>query len=149
DNDDGFDLGIFSLGTQSNGLPIDQTFNVTATDSDGDFVTSHLTTTIANAVAGNAVGTTAGDTLNGDATDNVLAGNAGNDTLNGGDGNDILVGGTGADTLTGGAGNDTFVLSNAAVTNGAGNIDIITDYTAGEIIDITQILSVTTATNVV
>jgi len=40
------------------------------------------------------------------------------------------------------------VLSNAAVTNGAGNIDIITDYTAGEIIDVTEILSVTTATNV-
>ncbi|MFL6780274.1 MAG: calcium-binding protein, partial [Sphingomicrobium sp.] len=146
----------------------DQTFNVTATDSDGDFVTSHLTTTIANAVAGNVVGdNTANAAVNGDGSDNVLAGNGGadtlngnagadylyggggNDTLNGGAGNDTLIGDTGADTLTGGADTDTFILSNAAVTNGAGNIDIITDYTAGEIIDITQILSVTTATNVV
>ena len=69
--------------------------------------------------------------------------------MNGGAGNDVLRGDTGADTLTGGTGTDTFVLSNAAVTNGAGNVDIITDYAAGEIIDITQILSVTTATNVV
>jgi Ca2+-binding RTX toxin-like protein len=167
-NTDGFDLGIFSIGSQSNGTPIDQTFNVTATDSDGDFVTSHLTTTIANAVAGNVVGdNTANAAVNGDGSDNVLGGNGGadtlngnagadflyggggNDTLNGGAGNDTLVGSTGADTLTGGADVDTFILSNAAVTNGAGNVDIITDYTAGEIIDITEILSVTTATNVV
>ncbi|MFL6745950.1 MAG: DUF5801 repeats-in-toxin domain-containing protein [Sphingomicrobium sp.] len=166
DNDVGFDLGIFSIGVASNGTPIDQTFNVTATDSDGDFVTSHLTTTIANAVAGNVVGdNTANAAINGDASANVLAGNGGadtlngnagadflyggggNDTLNGGAGTDTLVGDTGADTLNGGADADTFILSNAAITNGAGNVDIIGDYTAGEIVDVTQILSLPTATN--
>ena len=111
-----FDLGIFSIGTQSNGLPIDQTFNVVATDSDGDFTSSPLTTTIVQTAAGNSVGTTAGDTITGDASDNVIAGNAGNDTLNGGDGADYLYGGAGNDTLNGGNGNDTLVGSTGADT---------------------------------
>ncbi|MFL6801469.1 MAG: hypothetical protein ACJ8EQ_06845, partial [Sphingomicrobium sp.] len=76
-----------------------------------------------------------------------LYGGGGNDTLNGGAGTDTLIGDTGADTLNGGADADTFILSNAAITNGAGNVDIIGDYTAGEIVDVTQILSLPTATN--
>jgi TP901-1 family phage major tail protein len=40
--------------------------------------------------------------------------------------------------MTGGAGTDTFVLSNAAITNGPGNVDTITDYAAGETVDITH-----------
>ncbi|HVL79253.1 MAG TPA: hypothetical protein VM346_08200, partial [Sphingomicrobium sp.] len=47
-------------------------------------------------------------------------------------------GGAGADTMTGGAGNDIFVLSNHAITLGAGHVDTITDYATGEdIVDIT------------
>ena len=42
--------------------------------------------------------------------------------------------------MNGGTGNDVFVLSNAAIT--AGQADIIQDYAAGDIVDITQILSV-------
>jgi VCBS repeat-containing protein len=161
---DSFDLGIFSLGSASAGTPIDQNFTVIATDGDGDAQTGVVQTTIISSSAGNTVGDATGTTINGTAGDNALAGNAGADTMNGlggndyvyggagddilsgGDGNDVLEGGTGADTLTGGTGNDTFVLSTAAITNGAGNVDVITDYAAGDTIDITEILSVTTGT---
>ena len=64
-----------------------------------------------------------GDTLIGNAADNILSGyggadylygNDGNDTLYGGDGNDFLQGGNGADWLDGGAGVDTVDYNGAA-----------------------------------
>ncbi len=65
-----------------------------------------------------------------------LSGAIGGYQLDGGPGNDWLRGGDGADTLTGGPGNDRF---------DAGSIlpalpDVITDYEAGEVIDLTAIL---------
>ena len=163
-----FDLGIFTLGSFNAGTPMDVNLPIIATDADGDFVNSSVMATIVNASAGNFVGTSGNDTNTGTTGDNVLAGNAGNDTLNGGDGNDylyggsgddtlnggtgndVLRGGTGADSLTGGAGNDTFVLSNAAVTNGAGNIDTINDYATGQdTVDVTQILALGSALTIV
>ncbi|HEX6072762.1 MAG TPA: DUF5801 repeats-in-toxin domain-containing protein [Sphingomicrobium sp.] len=162
-----YDLGIFSLGTFNAGTPMDINLPIIATDGDGDIVDSIVMATIVNGTVGNFVGTSGDDSNTGNTGDNVLAGNAGNDTLNGGDGNDtiyggsgndtlsggigndILRGGTGADTLNGGAGNDQFILSNAAITNGAGNVDIIQDYAAGDVIDITQILNVAAGTDIV
>ncbi|QDP20456.1 beta strand repeat-containing protein [Sphingomonas xanthus] len=86
------------------------------------------------------------DVLNGNAADNELRGGAGNDTLNGHAGDDILQGDAGNDTLTGGLGNDRFVLS-------LGGIDIITDYNNvvgnSDTIDLTQIISVATGTDIV
>ncbi|WP_394999521.1 DUF5801 repeats-in-toxin domain-containing protein, partial [Sphingomonas sp.] len=163
-----FDLGIFSIGAAAVASPIDQNFVVVATDRDGDFATSTLTTTIVPNLTGSLVGTSGADvldqhlatqavvlagnagddTLTGGSGNDYLYGGAGNDTLIGNGGNDTLVGGTGADTLTGGAGNDTFVLSNAAITNGAGNVDTITDYAIGDVIDLTQILNVAVGTNI-
>ena len=79
-----------------------------------------------------------------------LTGNEFNQTIVGNAGNNILEGKGGADTFTGGAGKDVFVLSKAAVTSpGTANIDHITDYARGEIVDITQILSVAAGTNVI
>lgn len=61
---------------------------------------------------------TAGDSIYGDAGNDVLRGSYGNDTIYGGtgddylegqNGNDLLVGGAGSDRITGGRGNDTFV----------------------------------------
>ena len=162
-----FDLGLFSIGSAAIAAPIDQNFTVKATDADGDFVTGTIQTTIVPNIAASAVsdgtgqvltggalgdvlgGNGGNDTLNGNGGNDYLYGNGGNDTLNGGAGDDVLVGGTGADILTGGAGNDTFVLSNAAITNGAGNIDTIVDYGSGDVIDITQILSVAGSVNVI
>ncbi|HEX6603527.1 MAG TPA: cadherin-like domain-containing protein, partial [Sphingomicrobium sp.] len=160
DNEVGFDAGFFSIGAFSAGTPIDQNFTIIATDADGDSQTSTVQTTIVNNVAGNVVGTSGNDAaLNGNTGDNVIAGNAGNDTLNGNDGNDFLYGGAGADTLNGGNGNDTleggtgadqltggagtdiYVLSNDVITAGSVNADTIVGYTAGEVIDITEILT--------
>ncbi len=60
-------------------------------------------------------GTSANDTLNGGAGDDVLFGGHGSshDILYGNDGDDILVAGQGTDTLNGGAGADTFVFGDA------------------------------------
>lgn len=79
-----------------------------------------------------------------------LTGNDFAQTIVGNAGSNVLEGKDGADVLTGGAGKDTFVLSNSAVLSpGAANIDSITDYAAGEVVDITQILNVAAGTNVV
>ena len=78
-----------------------------------------------------------------------LTGNEFSQTIVGNAGANIIDGKAGADVLTGGAGKDVFVLSSAAVTNpGAGNIDRITDYASGDVIDVSQILRVAAGTNV-
>src|SRR5687768_418938 len=59
----------------------------------------------------------------------------------------VLEGQAGADTFTGLAGKDVFVLSKAAVDNpGVANIDRITDYASGDVVDVTQILKVAPGT---
>ena len=79
-----------------------------------------------------------------------LTGNEFGQTIVGNNGNNIIEGKEGSDVLTGRGGQDIFVLSNAAVTSpGAANIDRISDYRSGEIVDITQILNVTSGVNVV
>ena len=66
-----------------------------------------------------------------DGVDRVF-GRAGNDTLFGGNGNDILNGGADNDILVGGADVDTFRFDGANF-----GIDRITDFAAGETIDLT------------
>ena len=62
----------------------------------------------------------------------------------------MLEGKEGSDVLTGGGGKDSFILSNAAVTSpGAANIDRISDYGSGDVVDITQILNVAPGSNVI
>ncbi|MCK5576317.1 MAG: hypothetical protein KAI28_10910, partial [Sphingomonadales bacterium] len=78
------------------------------------------------------IGWTGNDVLNGGNGNDTLSGGYGNDVLNGGANKDVLDGGGWADTLTGGAGDDTFVF-----TTGSGK-DTITDFTAGDVIDITD-----------
>ena len=75
------------------------------------------------------------DTITGGNGDDYLIGGIGNDSLTGGLGNDYLRGGAGIDTLVGDGGTDTFVLTSAATA------DVISDYAAGEIIDITALLT--------
>jgi Ca2+-binding RTX toxin-like protein len=62
----------------------------------------------------------------------------GNDTLLGGQGNDQIYGNLGADTMTGGGGSDTFLYTDTAQSAGA-SVDHITDFDAGDKIDLTQI----------
>lgn len=77
-------------------------------------------------------GTSASDTIYGAAANDVLKGGAGADGLSGEGGNDKLTGGAGGDELLGGAGNDTFIYTSVNDSkSGAGNFDIIDDFTHG------------------
>jgi phospholipase/lecithinase/hemolysin len=78
----------------------------------------------------------------------ALTGNEFAQTIVGNAGANVIEGKGGADTLYGGKGSDSFVLSSDALL-GAGNIDHIMDYAAGEIVDVRNLLSVGAGTNVV
>ena len=56
----------------------------------------------------NIIGSTGGDTINGDDQNNTLDGYAGNDTIFGGDGDDTILGNAGNDTLLASDGADSF-----------------------------------------
>lgn len=77
--------------------------------------------------------------LTGNEFDQTIVGNAGSNVIEGKGGSDLLIGG---------AGKDVFILSDAAVTSPAANIDRISDYGSGDVVDITQILEVASGTNV-
>lgn len=76
---------------------------------------------------------TASVNLTGDDQANTLIGHAGQNVLDGGLGND---------TLTGGAGADKFQFS---TTLGSNNVDTITDFTAGDLIQVSRAVFATTA----
>ncbi len=80
--------------------------NVRSDDGTGAFLDETFTVRTGSLVA---------DTLNGDATDNIMYALSGNDVLNGAAGNDTLYGQAGNDVLSGGVGND--------VLNGGGGVD--------------------------
>jgi len=77
-----------------------------------------------------------------------LTGNELDQKIIGNNGANVIEGREGADILTGNGGSDRFVLSNDALM-GPGNIDTITDYRAADVVDVTQILSVASGTNIV
>jgi lysophospholipase L1-like esterase len=77
-----------------------------------------------------------------------LTGNEFDQTIVGNNGANVIEGKAGVDVMTGGGGNDIFVLSSAALS-ATGNVDRITDYGKGDIVDVSQILSVAAGTNVV
>ncbi len=164
-NTENFDLGIFTLGRETAGIPIDQDFDVIATDADGDSVTGQVETTIIQQFAGNLVGTNGDDVLTGNGDADSIAGNDGNDQITGfagsdylyggagddiiagGDGNDYIRGGNGNDEVYGGAGGDIFVMSYSSVTDGS--VDTIGDYKTSDadIIDLSKLLEVPNGTD--
>ena len=73
--------------------------------------------------------------MGGAGQDRILGGR-GEDVLMGEAGNDRLLGGAGRDSLTGGAGADQFVFAKADL---AGQMDVITDMTAQDQIDLSRI----------
>lgn len=77
-----------------------------------------------------------------------LTGNDFDQAIIGNNGANVIEGKGGADVMTGGGGNDRFVLSIDALTNPA-NVDRITDYARGDVVDVSQILNVAAGTNVV
>ena len=78
--------------------------------------------------------------LTGNDFDQVIRGNAGAN---------VIDGKGGADELWGGSGNDRFVLGNSAVAQPDGSqLDRIMDYGRGDIVDVSQVLSVASSVNV-
>jgi len=87
------------------------------------------------------------DSLLGGDGDDILNGLLGDDNLSGGRGDDTLVGGQGIDTLTGGAGKDIFKftkrddlpIAEDSLYGGPDHNDTITDFEAGDKIDLSAI----------
>ncbi len=79
------------------------------------------------------------DKLLGGFGNDILLGGAGNDRLLGEGGRDTLTGGAGADVLTGGAGRDRFVFSSYGDFSLQGKPDRITDFGAGDQIDLSAL----------
>ena len=77
------------------------------------------------------------DDLTSSATINLIGG-TGKDTITGGALADTITGGAGQDLLTGGAARDTFVYVTKAATVGKVNVDLITDFKAGDTAGVTD-----------
>ncbi|MCM2330428.1 MAG: VCBS domain-containing protein, partial [Pseudomonas sagittaria] len=130
-----FALGPFSYSQVIPDQPIELSYQIHASDGDGDAVFSSLqatlyprTDTLEGDAGSNSLSGTAGaDWIFGHDGNDSLSGLLGDDALSGGAGDDILDGGQGNDLLSGGAGADTFVWS-----SGDTGIDRITDFTPGE-----------------
>jgi Ca2+-binding RTX toxin-like protein len=78
------------------------------------------------------------ENLTGSGLDDVLTGSSAANVLMGLDGNDTITGGGGADSLTGGLGNDHFLFAGTNDST-AKATDLITDFSAGDIIDLSGI----------
>ncbi|MNZ25711.1 Poly(beta-D-mannuronate) C5 epimerase 7 [compost metagenome] len=130
-----FALGGFSYTQVLPEQPIELSYQIEATDGDGDTIFSNLQATLypqASTLEGDdgsnsLVGTAAADWIFGHGGDDSLSGLIGDDALSGGGGNDILDGGQGNDLLSGGTGADSFVWN-----SGDTGVDRITDFTPGE-----------------
>jgi VCBS repeat-containing protein len=117
-----FKLGFFSFGEDSFGDPIALSYDVTGVDGDGDSVSGAIDVTFYPDVVTEA-GTSASETMTGDADDNVLLADGGNDILYGLDGDDVLDSNSGTDTLYGGNDNDSLYGGSGGDTldGGSGN----------------------------
>ena len=98
----------------------------------------------------NILGGAGADIISGGSGDDFLAGDNdavasslhGSDTINGGSGNDTIYGGGAADILTGGTGSDTFLYRvgfGSTNESAVGAADRITDFQAGDHIDVSSI----------
>ncbi|MFE8900288.1 beta strand repeat-containing protein [Cobetia marina] len=117
-------------------IPIDE-------DTDGDNIET------ASQPGSNLYGYAGDDTLTGGSDSNVLRGGSGDDTLDGAAGSDLLIGGSGDDSLDGGAGVDVIrweagdegtVADPATDTVLDFNNDSEADATAGDTLDLTDLL---------
>ncbi|MFO1034572.1 MAG: hypothetical protein U1E15_11015 [Hyphomicrobiales bacterium] len=87
----------------------------------------------------NGTGNSLNNLITGNDAINTLTGGEGDDEINGGGGNDLIYGGTGADSLTGGAGNDVFYFTATSDSNAANGVDVITDFTSGDKINVSGV----------
>lgn len=87
----------------------------------------------------NLIGSNYADKLTGNSLANMLNGGSGNDTIDGSSGDDLLIGGAGMDSLIGGLGNDTFDFNALSELGVATTRDVISDWNAGDVIDLRTI----------
>lgn len=95
------------------------------------------TDTIAGKILQIAANTIIKNVWAGDGNDTIIANDFG-DTIQGGRGNDTIVAGHGADVFYGGPGSDTFVFKFLTTA-----VDVIRDFTAGDVIDLNQLITST------
>ena len=112
-----------------------------------DTVSSGISYTLGDNVE-NLTLTGSATTGTGNGLDNVITGNALGNTLSGGAGSDRLAGGNGVDFLIGGDGNDIFVAEinadKVAGKKGLVSLDVVLDFTVGDVIDLSGIDANTT-----
>ena len=113
--EDGTEFRILTLNIVTEGDDYDNkiTYEVTATDGDGDQTTEEFDVTFD--ADGDIEGTDADEVISGSSGDDIIDGGGGNDVIDagagddkvdGGEGDDIIVGGEGEDELQGGPGED-------------------------------------------
>ena len=120
-----FALGSFSYSQTIPGQPIDLSFDITATDGDGDPIASQIDATLYPSdlsLEGDGGVNTLTATLShpfvfGYGGDDTLDGAVGGAVLVGGDGNDLLIYGIG-DTIDGGSGFDTLRVDSSVDLSG-------------------------------
>ena len=129
----------------SEGFDIDTTFTATATDADGDAVTTEFDV---NFIAGTVLtGTEFSDVLKGNGDNELIFGLGGDDILFGDAGDDTLDGGAGADQNFGGADNDIIVFdSDDTVIDGGTGEDTL--LASGGDIDLTAFSASNTLTGI-
>ncbi|HDY7543605.1 TPA: choice-of-anchor K domain-containing protein, partial [Vibrio vulnificus] len=123
--------GVLLQSVQSQIQPITDTVNL---GSGNDTVYGGGGNLAAYGGAGNdtLIGGDGNDALRGGADNDYLSGGSGNDVLSGDSGNDILIGDLGNDILTGGEGMDIFKFIDDGTGLSDGELDTITDFTAGQ-----------------
>ncbi len=109
------------------------TFDIIATDQDGNSTAPIHFAIIVDSNGGHTINTSSGSQnivygLNGD---DVIVGGTGNDNLAGGQQNDTLSAGPGSDQLWGGPNGDTFLFTSLNDSNGSTSLDTILDFGEG------------------
>jgi Ca2+-binding RTX toxin-like protein len=148
------------------------TSNISAGDGDDFVTTAALTAWTSSTIFGgegadtiNAsaiTSTSVGILVYGDAGNDTITGGSGNDTIFGGAGADRIAGGIGGDQMTGGAGVNTYVYGAGAVAltgtgvasttvavGSSGQVDIILDFKAGDIINLATAADIAVANGTV
>jgi VCBS repeat-containing protein len=144
---DTFQVGDFGAAV-SVPQPLSFALPIELVDGDGDVAASYLDVNvkastilagIPTSVVQDMSASPIGVVMTSTAVQPHLIGSAFNDTLIGDSAGNVLIGGRGADTMTGNGGSDTFVIDPSQIT--AASDDVITDYTAGDTIDLRGLLS--------
>ncbi|GAB3384993.1 polysaccharide lyase family 7 protein [Azotobacter armeniacus] len=130
------DTGTSSSAAGSTNSVSDSSQTLTGDDGDNALTGTTGNDVIrANAGDDKVYGRDGDDELHGNSGNDKIYGNAGDDKLYGTAGNDVLQGGPGKDLLEGGSGTDKFAF---ASLEDAG--DTITDFRAGDLIDISALV---------